>query len=498
MLPRVIFVLLISLVSTRVCAQITSPWRLLVQWPLSVSVSNNITYRIVVTNEGTAFLNAVYVTNLFSAPVQFVEATTTDVSRTVSPNNITFNISRQIDPGQAFQITLTVRPTVVGTLTNTLTGTSTGTIENPSGMAVTLVSAPVARSDLTVSIGGIPTSPIFAGDWLPYTLTVTRNGPDPISGVMLTTTVPPGAVLRGYSPSNGASVSGQQLTFDLGTASLVSTQVNVTIQMNVAATNVPLSARITTPAGAETNTNNNSATNIITVLEGVQGQLIADVVPGQFFNRQTALFEQLIRVSNNGTSSVPSARVILSNFNFRVVNAVGTNNGFPFVVHAAALATNQTTELLLEYFFPDRVEHDDPDPVTYPAGTIDLTPPAAGTNVAITNISRIVLPPNDLVDTDRILLRFPATPGARYAIAYMTNMSSAPMRAMPLLVAQANYVHWFDYGPPKTISRPFFGELYATNDVIVTNMMDTNIVVTTNMIVTTNMSMRFYQAIQLP
>ena len=498
MWSRVIFVLLISLATARVWAQVESAWFLVVQWNQSVVVSNTIMYRMVITNEGPLVLNQVYVTNLFSAPVQFVEVTTTDVTRTVSPNNITLNITRTINPGQTFQLTLTVRPTLVGTLTNNITGTSVGTFQNPNVVAITSVSAPVARSDLTVSIGGTPTSPIFAGDWVPYTLTVSRNGPDPVSGVLLTTTVPSGALLQGYSPSNGASVNGQQLTFDLGTVSLVSTQVNVTIQLDVAATNVPLSAGITTPANAETSTNNNSATNLITVLQGVPGGLVAQPIPGQFFNRQTALFEQLISVSNNGTSSVPSARVILSNFNFKVANAVGTNNGFPFVVHAGALATNQTIELLLEYFFPDRTEHEDPELVAYPAGTIALTPPAAGTNVAITNISRILLPPNDLVDTDRVLLRFPATPGAAYAITYMTNLSSAPMKAMPLLVAQANYVHWIDYGPPKTISRPFFGELYATNNVIVTNMMDTNIVVTTNMIVTTNMSVRFYQAIQLP
>ena len=278
--------------------------------------------------------------------------------------------------------------------------------------------------------------------------------------------------------------------------SLTSTQVNVTIQLDVAATNVPLSARITTPAGAETNTNNNSATNIITVLQGVQGQLEAQVISGQFFNRQNALFEQLISVSNTGTSSVPSARVILSNFNFNVMNAVGTNNGFPFVVHAGALATNQTTELLLEYIFPDRTEHEAPQLVTYPAGTIDLSPPTSGTNIAITNI--FFLAPNDLApDTNRVLLQFPATPGAKYVITYMTNMSSGMRKALPLLIAQANYVNWIDYGPPKTISRPVFGEVYATNTMMITNTMDTNMVTVTN-IVTTNLSMRLYQAIQLP
>jgi uncharacterized repeat protein (TIGR01451 family) len=490
MLSRVIFVLLICLSSARVYAQ-GEPWGLFVLWPQSAVVGSNITYRILVTNESTILvLNQLVVANEFSAPVQFVESTTMEVSRTVNPNNVTFNVTRQINPGQSFSITLTVRATSVGTLTNNVTGDSTGTTVRPMVTAVTTVTAPVARSDLTVSITS-PPPPVFVNDWVPYTITVNRSGPDPLSGVFVTNVVPPGAIVRGYSPSNAVTVNGQQVIFNLGTMSLASTQVNLTIQPTT--TNLVLAAIVGT-TGLETNTANNAATNTLSVLQPVLGDLMAEAIPGQVFNPQNALFEQLVRVTYTGTSSVPSARVILSNFNHKVVNAVGTNDGHPFVVHAGALSTNQpTVDLVLEYFFPDRLEKDDPELITYSAGTIDLTPPT-GTNVAVTNI---VLSANELA-TDRVLLRFPATPGGRYAITYMTNMSSPARKAMPLLVAQANYVHWIDYGPPKTISRPFFGELYATNDVIVTNMMDTNVVVTTNMIVTTNLSMRFYQAIQVP
>jgi hypothetical protein len=434
------------------------------------------------------FLNQAVVTNVFSAPVQFVDATSAEVTRTVTPTIITFSIGRTINPGEAFSFFLTVRPTRVGSLTNHFTATSAGTVERPDGVLVTTVSTPMARSDLTMSIDGLPTSPIFAGDWVPYRINVLGQGPDPVSGVVVSTTIPSGAELQGYFPSNIASVNGQQLTFNLGTLNQTNARLHVTIQPNIAITNLPLSARITTPAGAETNTNNNSATNFISVVEGMPGQLNSEILSNQEFNPQTALFEQLIRVTNIGTTSVPSARVIVSNFQFKVVNAVGTNNGFPFVVHGGALRTNESVELLLEYFFRDRNPHEDPELLSYPVGNVNLAAVTGGTNVAITNI---VLPSND-----RVMVRFPARPGATYAINYSSNMAfSGAMKAQPLLVAQANYVHWIDYGPPKTISRPLV-ETYMTNTVMITNAMDTNMV-TTNIVVTTNSGMRFYQAIEV-
>ena len=493
MLSRVVTFLLICFgLGPRVNAQ---EWFLSLFTPPSVTVSNSITYLIALTNRSGFFLEPVFVTNSFPTSLQFVGATSNGTTVTVAPGNVTFRITGGLDPDEVFPFALTLRPTQVGTVTNVVTATTPTAVSNITLQGVTVVNAPVARSDLTVAITP-PTNSVFVDDWVPYILTVSRQGPDPISGVFLTNVLPPGAILRGYSPSNAVTVSSPRVIFDLGTMSLQSTQVNLTIQPTT--TNLVLAAIVGAPAGSETGTNNNTATNTLVVLQPVLGELVADRISDQLFNRQNALFEQLIRVTYTGTSSVPSARVILSNFNFKVVNAVGTNDGNAFVVHAGGLSTNQpTVELLLEYFFPDRTAKPDPEFGTYSAGTIDLTPPSAGTNVAITNISRIFLPSNDiLTDTNRVLLRFPATPGATYAITYMTNMSSAPLKAMPLLVAQANYVHWIDYGPPKTIRR--LGSFSITNDVVTTNIVDGTNMLVTNMVVTNITSMRFYQAIQLP
>lgn len=455
MVSRVVAILLICLgLAQQLCAQQISPWVLSVyEWDRSVIVTNTITYRIAITNEGTLTLNSVFVTNEFSAPVEFVDATTTDITREVNPTNVIFSITRPINPGETFLFLLRVRPTRVGTLINSVTGTTPTSIQNPNVVVLTSVSAPVARSDLTVSITP-PTPPPFLNDWVPYTVTVSRNGPDPISGVFVTNILPAGAIVRGYSPSNGVTLSSSNVIFDLGTVSLQNTQVNLTIQPTTL-TNV-FTATVGSPAGSETNSMNNSATNTLAVLQPVLGQLVATPIPPQVYNRQNSLIEQLIRVQNVSASNAVSARVIITNFPYRVVNAVGTNDGNPFVVHGATLGSNQTAELVLEHAIPDRMPKADPGLTAYSGGNIDLTAPSSGTNNSAT--PRGFLPANDLVGPDsRFLIEFPAERGATYLILYSTStntMFGDPRKAQPPIVAQANRVQWIDYGPPKTLTRP--------------------------------------------
>ena len=85
------------------------------------------------------------------------------------------------------------------------------------------------------------------------------------------------------------------------------------------------------------------------------GSLVASNVTAMTFNPQTGLMEQTVRLVNVGTNAVASARIIVTGLTNRLFNAVGTNDGNPFVVYGATLATNQTVDLILEYFVPTRL-----------------------------------------------------------------------------------------------------------------------------------------------
>ena len=116
----------------------------------------------------------------------------------------------------------------------------------------------------------------------------------------------------------------------------------------------------------DTNAANNTATATINVQQPGTNQLVAGIVSTpQQFNPQNAFMEQRIFVRNYGSNDAPSARVMFSNITYRVANAVGTNNGLPFVVHPATIQPTQSVEMLIEYFIPSREPRPDPDLIAY-------------------------------------------------------------------------------------------------------------------------------------
>jgi hypothetical protein len=176
-----------------------------------------------------------------------------------------------------------------------------------------------------------------------------------------------------------------------------------------------------------------------------QGGLIATILTEQTFNPQTGLMEQTINVLNATNITVAAVRVVLSNYNHYVYNAVGTNNGSPYVEYPASLGPGTNVNLLLEYFIPTRT------PVDAPVlGALGV--PAINRNASSN------APPNATIKrtTDfRILVEFASEPGATYTIVYADNPGfSNAQTAQPPVTAVATRTQWIDSGPPKTISVP--------------------------------------------
>lgn len=412
--------------------------------PNPVTVNNSLTYTITVTNTTGVGLNNVVASNFFTAPVQF---TTTNSTTT----NITLLILNfgTITNGTWETETFTVAPLSAGTLTNVVFLANNNTIHDATNVLVSVVAPAVTNADLGVTMSGFPVD-IFVNDLMTYTVSVTNGGPASAANVTLSNDLPPDVELIGISPTNQFSTStNASMVLNLGTlTNHASKNIFITVQPTNSGV-LTFSASINASGITDSNAVNNSVSSDITVGEFF-GTLIATNVSTMQTDPQTGLEYQTVRLSNIGSNSVPSARVIVTELpsTNRLFNAIGTNNGSPFVVYGNTLETNQSVDLVLEYFTPNRA----PFTVTnsqYVAVGINSTNFSApvGTNGTFEITRQIVL------TNGNFLIEFDSAPGKIYTILYSDDMVTW-LEAQPAITAQANKTQWIDDGPPKTISLP--------------------------------------------
>ena len=347
-------------------------------------------------------------------------------------------------------MTLTIQPTAAGFITNTVAVTSITVTNTASTNVVVQVTNAVTLADLGVSLTG-PAQPVITNDWMTYGVSVTNAGPNAAPNVILTNTLPPGVGYIGASPVSPApSIAGSNIIFNLGTlASGAFINFVLTVQPTNAGS-LPFSSFVSSTGATDSNPANNLAGTNITVTNYLSELLVAVTNSIQTINRQNGLEEQFILLTNTGGIDVSAARVVVTGLTKQLFNAVGTNNGSPFVDFSAGLAAGTSVTLLMQYAprgsFP--FTNGQLHAFALPA-VPDWTPPAAtpaGTNFSITRIA---------LTNGNILIEWPATPNRIYTVVYSDNASfSNAMMAPPSITAPANEVQWTDYGPPTTVSTP--------------------------------------------
>jgi uncharacterized repeat protein (TIGR01451 family) len=350
-------------------------------------------------------------------------------------------------------LSLTVQPTAAGFITNMVTVAPAGLTNIITNVVVQVTNAPIVTADLGVMISG-PAQPVITNDWMTFGVAVTNAGPDAASGVMLTNTLPPGVGYKSVSPASPApSVAGSNVIFNLGTlASGAFTNFVLTVQPTNAGS-LLFSAFVSSTGATDINPTNNSASTNITVTNYLSELLVAVTNSGQNVDLQNGLEEQSALLTNTNSDDVPAARIVVTGLTNQLFNAVGTNNGSPFVDLSAGLAAGHHVNLLLQYFprksFP--FTNGQLHAFALPA-VPDWTPPAAapaGTNVSINRIVRM--------SNGNMLIEWFAVTNRNYTVAYSDNVSfSNAMMAPPSIsiVAPGNEVQWIDYGPPTTASAP--------------------------------------------
>ncbi len=116
------------------------------------------------------------------------------------------------------------------------------------------------------------------------------------------------------------------------------------------ATNLTFTASVGSPAVQDPNLTNNTASTNIPVIVYLSGTLVAFTNSAQSIDFANGALKQSITLSNAGLSSVPAVRIVVTGLTNLLFNAVGTNNGNPFVYYSTNLAAGQSVGLLLEYF----------------------------------------------------------------------------------------------------------------------------------------------------
>ena len=417
--------------------------------PAPVFPGEMFSYTINVTNLGA--IGDVAVTNFLPPAVGFVSGSSSFALATISssPGLVVFDLGPAFTAPLSATLTLNVVATNFGPLTNIVTVGLQGVANFLAATNITFVMNPSTSLGLGITP---PSVAVVANDWMTYSVSVTNTGSNAANNVVVANALPPGV---GLTPANPASppftFSNNVMVFNLGTFPPGASQ---TLFFSVQPTNTGASNNIILPfiAGAgASNATNVTVTNDITILPFDTSQLVAVNFSAMTYDPQNALLEQTLQLSNIGTNQVAAARVIVSGLTNVLYNAVGTNNGNPFVQYGNALPPGQSVLLLMQYFVPTRLPITVANssyaavPVTLP----NLTPPP-GAPFSITLVTNI--------PGKGLLIEFQSIPNRSYTVLYSDNPAMTnSLQAQPSIVAQADRTQWIDNGPPNTISPPTNG-----------------------------------------
>ncbi len=421
----------------------------------SVLVSNSVVYSIDITNFSNVPLVNLVVTDSLPSSVQITGVSPDVAVYTNYGSSVVFYFNG-FSGVQIAEMTVTAEPTAVGLITNTLTISSASLFTNISTNIVVDVTNLVIDADLGVTMSG-PSQPVITNDWMTYGITVSNAGPSAAANVILTNYIPPvGFILERIFPTNlvgKVDTTNSIVYFSLGTIpDGGSTNIQLTLQAPVAGT-LTFTSSVGSASITDPNLTNNLATTNITVLDPLPDLLVAVTNSAQIPNPQNGLTEQSILISNADPVidlPVPAARLVVTGLPKQLYNAVGTNDGNPFVTLAAPLSPGQSVNLLLQYNPRGSFPFTNGQLQAYGVPFPNLTPPVATSTSTNLNISGIFKLANG-----NVLIEFPAKTNQTYTVVYSDNASfSNAMIAPPAIVAPANIVQWIDYGPPATASAP--------------------------------------------
>ncbi len=226
-----------------------------------VYAGNNVTYTLTVTNNGISDASSVKVVDTLPTGSTFVSAS--DGCSEVA-GVVTCNVGNLAN-GASTTVDVVVKTTTAGTITNLV---SVSAAENDLAIANNTVSEQTVVKAITADLSitqADSADPVYAGNNVTYTLTVTNNGISYASGVKVVDTLPTGVTF--VSASTGCSEDAGVVTCNVGNlANGASTSVDVVVKPTEAGTITNVASASATEDDPVTTNNTTSEDTVVNVV----------------------------------------------------------------------------------------------------------------------------------------------------------------------------------------------------------------------------------------
>lgn len=281
--------------------------------PDPVTEGGNVTYTIVVTNNGPGAASNVALSDTLDELVAFVSSTSSQGTCSEDSGTVSCDIGGLANGASATVTVVVTTPDVMEPLQITNQASVSGTEPDPVSSndsateQTTVVPAGPAMADLAVTKSDTP-DPVFSGGLqLTYTITVDNNGPDTATSVVVVDTLPAGVNFDTATTNVGdcdtMAVAGE-VTCRLGTLDTSSTAaitIVVTPDEVADATTITNTATVSATEDDPVSENNTATESTTVNPPGADMSVSTSSSPGTPMINEQVTFSMV--VSNNGPSN---------------------------------------------------------------------------------------------------------------------------------------------------------------------------------------------------
>jgi uncharacterized repeat protein (TIGR01451 family) len=231
----------------------------------AAAAGSTVVYTITATNNGPNAATNVVVNDTLPSTLLFQSITPAATFTCVTPavgssGTITCTGGPLANGASAvFTLTTTISPSATGSIANTASAGSNAADTSGGNNASTTAAILVGSADVSI-VKSTAATQAPTGSTLTYTISVTNNGPDPATNVVVNDDLPSGLQFVSAVPTQGSCSGTDPFTCSLGTLASGAT-ATITLQALVTATSGSIANTATvTSATADGNGGNNSST----------------------------------------------------------------------------------------------------------------------------------------------------------------------------------------------------------------------------------------------
>jgi len=369
----------------------------------------------------------------------------------ISPNGILFfrnapdfEAPADIDSDNIYEVTVTATDSQSASSEQPLTINVTDIDENTIDIALA-----IEALQMPLVAGGAPLTA--------FQVTATNRGFLNASNVLLaqTTTFPADTILVSTTPSTGTFANDNwNLDLPIGNSASLKIVVQSGIDAASGPNALPFGFAFASSDQVETPIDNNTATASIPIISGADIDLHSTT---HTLDNQTGLFTSTATMTNNGSVTIPAARLFVTNLplDVQLSNTAGATARGPYILLNSPITIGNSANVEIEF------SRDNQDPNFTPIYELELLSwPLID---PITADGRISKTQTRMLKSGEPLIEIVSVPEAIYEIEYTSDMGSTWQKVDPQITATDHRLLWIDSGPPQTDRHPFASTFGVTS-----------------------------------